>query len=248
MKIKYAIMGSTLDPLYYDFWPIISKVWKEVFNITPVLGLICDENSDFIEDEYGLIKKIKSVEGTSDALQSQIVRFYLPTILDDICITSDIDMLPISKKYFIKDIEEFDSSKFYVMTSDNPECLRNKEYQMCYNLAHSEMFKKVLNIPSDWNELITFLNEKNEGLSREIIWTTDQRFLFEKINSFPEKEKLVLMNRGFGWLAHNRIDRASWKYEDSEVLNGNYIDSHLLRPYKQFKTEIDNLINLLYSP
>ena len=62
MKIKYAIVGSNTNPLYYDFWPIISKVWKEVFDIIPVLGLICDEDSDFIQDEYGLIKKFKSID------------------------------------------------------------------------------------------------------------------------------------------------------------------------------------------
>ncbi len=82
MKIKYAIMGSDMNPLYYDFWPIISKVWKEVFDITPVLGLICDEDSELIQDQYGLIKKFKRINGIDDGLQSQIVRFYLPPTLD----------------------------------------------------------------------------------------------------------------------------------------------------------------------
>jgi hypothetical protein len=63
MKIKYAVMGSDMNPLYYEFWPIISKVWKEVFNIIPVLGLICDEDSELIEDNYGLVKKFKSIDG-----------------------------------------------------------------------------------------------------------------------------------------------------------------------------------------
>ena len=46
MKIDYVIIGSDENPNYLDFWPIVSKIWKQVFKITPVLGLICEENSD----------------------------------------------------------------------------------------------------------------------------------------------------------------------------------------------------------
>jgi hypothetical protein len=240
MKIKYAIMGSNMNPIYYDFWPIISKTWKEVFDITPVLGLICDEDSDFIQDKYGLIKKFKSIEGIDDGLQSQIVRFYLPSILDDISITSDIDMVPLSKKYFIDNIKPFDENKFYVMTSDNPECLRNHEYQMCYNIAKPQLFKDVLKIEDSWVDFVNKL--KNLGFG----WTTDQRYLYDMVNAYANKENIVLLNRGFSGFAHNRIDRAIWHYDVNAVKNGDYIDSHLLRPYQEHKAEIDNLINLLY--
>ncbi len=240
MKIKYAIMGSDMNPLYYDFWPIISKVWKEVFDITPVLGLICDEDSELIQDQYGLIKKFKRINGIDDGLQSQIVRFYLPPTLDGVCITSDIDMMPLSKKYFIDNIENFDKNKFYVMTSDNPECLKNKEYQMCYNIAKPEIFKEVLKIDDSWFDFVNKL--KNLGLG----WTTDQRYLYNMINDYEKKENIVLMKRGFSGLAHNRIDRAIWKYNPKSVINGDYIDSHLVRPYIEYKNEIDNLASLLY--
>jgi hypothetical protein len=240
MEIKYAVMGSNMNPIYYDFWSIISKTWKEVFNITPVLGLICDEDSDFIQDEYGLIKKFKSIEGIDDALQSQIVRLYLPTILDDISITSDIDVVPLSKEYFIDNIKTFDENKFYVMTSDNPECLRNHEYQICYNTAKPQIFKNVLNIEDSWVDFANKLKSLGFG------WTTDQRYLYDMVNDYKNKEDIILLTRGFSEYAHKRIDRAIWHYEATAVKNGDYIDSHLLRPYKQYKIEIDNLINLLY--
>lgn len=241
MKIKYAIMGSTRNPLYYDFWPIISKTWKEIFDITPVLGLICDEDSDFIADEYGLVKKFKTIEGIDEGLQSQIVRFYLPTLLDDICITSDIDMVPLSKQYFIDNIKPFNDNNFYVMTSDNPECLRNLEYQMCYNIAKPETFKDVLKIDEKWDDFVNKIQKLGFG------WTSDQRYLYDMVNAYPNKDKIMLMNRGFIVFANNRVDRAIWRYDANSVKNGHYIDSHLLRPYKQYKSEIDSLINLLYE-
>jgi hypothetical protein len=113
MKIDYVVVGSNKDPMYLDFWPIISKVWKEVFNITPVLGLICNESVDFQEDKFGLIKKFKTVDGIESGFQSQIVRFSLINHLSGIILLSDIDMLPISKNYFVEQLKEWDSSKFF---------------------------------------------------------------------------------------------------------------------------------------
>ena len=128
MKIKYAILGSNMNPLYYDFWNIVSKVWKKKFNIIPVLGLICDEDSDFIETEYGLIKKFKSIPNISVALQSQIIRLYLPKFFkNDICIMSDIDMMPLSIDYFVNNLIKYDDDKIIIHSSDNPECLSNSQ-------------------------------------------------------------------------------------------------------------------------
>ncbi len=45
-NIKYAIMGSDTNPMYLEFWPVVSKIWKEIFGIIPVLGLICNEDSE----------------------------------------------------------------------------------------------------------------------------------------------------------------------------------------------------------
>ena len=240
MKIDYAIVGSNLNPLYIDFWPIVSKVWKTVFNITPVLALICDEDSDLIEDEYGLVKKFKSIDGIDTGLQSQIVRFYVTKFLKGNCVISDIDMLPLSRKYFINQVENFHDNKFYVMSADNGECLNNKEYPMCYNIANSIKFNEILDMNSTWEEFVNQLHNMNEG------WATDQKFLFKKIEEYINKEEIVLMSRGWTFgPANYRIDRLFWNYNSDLVNNDYYIDAHLLRPYNQYKEEVDKLADLL---
>jgi hypothetical protein len=242
MKIDYAIMGSNLNPMYLDFWPIISKVWKKVFNITPVLGLICEEDSEFFEDENGIVKKFKKIEGIDSGLQSQIIRLFLTKELKGNIIISDIDMVPLSKEYFIEQIKFFDENKIYVMSSDNTECNQNKEIPMCYNVSNSELFSKMLEINEDW---VNFTHRlKNMGFG----WTTDQNYLWLKMQKFSQEnpENVVLLSRGWGLGANGRIDRISWKYDENLVRSGKYIDSHLLRPYKENKLEVDKLINLLW--
>ena len=101
MKIDYVFIGSDLNPMYLDFWPLVSRIWREVFNMMPVLGLICDEDSDLYDDWCGLVKRFKAVEGINTGLQSQIVRLFMPKFLEGNILLSDIDMAPLSKDYFI---------------------------------------------------------------------------------------------------------------------------------------------------
>jgi hypothetical protein len=233
-------MGSNDNPTYLDFWPVVSKVWKEVFKITPVLGLISDTDSDLYDDGNGLIKKFKSIKGVDSALQSQIVRIFLPKFLNGNSLLSDIDMLPLSKKYFIEQFHNFDDNKFYVLSSDNPECIEDNQYPICYNLGNKIMYEKIFDLNKSWSDFVIELNNMGNG------WVTDQKFLFQKITQYESQKEIIKLNRGWNPWAINRIDRINWFYDKKMVISGEYIDSHLLRPYNNYRQQIDELINLLY--
>jgi hypothetical protein len=234
MKIDYVVVGSDNNPLYLDFWPVISKVWKLKFNITPVLGLICDEDSDFIEDEFGLIKKIKSVTNFSTSLQSQLIRFYLPSIINGCTIISDIDMIPLSKKYFVDDVKNFDDDKFIIFSSHNDQTFKTNQYPACYVAGNQNMYQEIF---GTFNSFESFLDSVTYNS-----WCTDQIHLYEMCQRI-DRSKLEFPERVWG---NNcaRIDRSKWSYDESLVKNDYYIDCHSLRPYNQYKNEIDQLINL----
>ena len=228
-------MGSNNNPLYLDFWPIVSKVWKEVFNITPVLGLISDEETDIYDDGNGLVIKLKSIEGFDDGLLSQLVRLYLPKFLEGNCIISDIDMIPLSKKYFIDDLNDYSDNDFIIMSSHHPQTININQYPMCYVVGNDKIFKELFTLEDDW---ISFVKKiPHQG------WFTDQLYLYDIINKnnnfnykFPQR------NGGF---VYNRIDRINWRYDVNKIKEGYYIDCHSLRPYKQFTKEIDELIKYI---
>jgi hypothetical protein len=233
-------MGSDMNPFYLDFWPVVSKVWKEKFNITPVLGLVCNENSDLIETEHGFIKKFKAVEGIDVGLQSQIVRLYIPKFIEGKCLISDIDMIPLSKKYFDENSRYVTDDNLVIYSSNHPQTVKNKMFPMCYVAAHSKVYKQIFDINSDWKTFCELLFMRGES------WYTDQKYLFEKAIDFEDKTgKLVLLERDWKSEISNRVDRANWGYFHELVKNGYYIDCHSLRPYDKYKTEIDNLINTI---
>ena len=241
MKVNYAILGSDENPFYLDFWPIVSKVWNNVFGVKPILGLICDEDSEIYNDEFGLIKKFKKIQGVDVGLQSQIVRFYINKFIDGYSLISDIDMLPLSKLYFEGSCSRLTEENLILHSSDNPECLAQKMYPMCYVAAHTETYKKVFDLHMSWEEFCTLLNSRNET------WYTDQKYLYEKVNDYHKQtNNVIFLNRGWKGPANRRIDRIYWNYDPNKVKEGYYIDSHLLRPYSQYKTEIEKLSNLLF--
>lgn len=239
-NFDYVILGSNKDSLYLDFWPIVSKIWKDKFNITPVLGLIDDDESDIFESEYGLIKKFKSVSGVDTGLQSQIVRLYLPRYLDGTCLISDIDMFPMSKKYFSDAATHVNDNNFVIYSSNHPQTIKNKMFPMCYVAANSSTYKSIFDINLDWEDFTKLLFNRGET------WYTDQKYLFEKVIDFELKTgKLLLLERSWNDNPNNRIDRGDWRYNPELVKQGYYIDCHSLRPYNQYKVEIDKLLNLI---
>ena len=235
MTINYALVGSNNNPMYLDFWPIISKVWKSIFNVTPVLGLITDGDEEIINDEFGIIIKLKKIDGYSDGLLSQLVRMYLPKHLKGNCIISDIDMIPISKRYFIDSLKEYDNDDFIVMSSHHPQTINTNQYPMCYVVGSDLNFKKLFNLNDDWETFVKKIPDQG--------WYTDQCHLYSMINQNTNiNYKFPLRSGDF---VGDRIDRVNWSYDIELLKNGYYIDSHMLRPYTKYKDEIDKLINLL---
>jgi hypothetical protein len=230
MKIDYVLVGSTENPLYLDFWPVISDVWKRVFNITPVLGLITNENSELYDDGNGLVVKFKQTQGQDAALSSQIVRMYLPKFLDGNCIISDIDMIPTSIPYFINQFEQFSDEDILVLSSHHWQTKGTNQYPMCYVAGNSKKLSEIFNLNGSWDEF--YWSTPKEG------WSTDQTFLYRCIENYGI-DKVKFPYRSFN---NDRIDRPSWGYDINRLKNGDYVDAHLLRPYSQYKEHIDNLI------
>ena len=85
-------------------------------------------------------------------------------------------MISLSVYYFKINSEKLSNDNIIIYSADNPECLREKMYPMCYISSHSDVFIKLLNLDVEWCEFVNTLDKRNEG------WYTDQKYIFEKIN------------------------------------------------------------------
>jgi len=235
MEIKYAIVSSDENPLYYDFWSIVRDLWSKHIGIKPVFLFICDIDEVIDHGEY-IIHKVKRIEGIDTGLQSQIIRMYSTKFYpNDVCITSDIDMLPLGKEYFKGICSEYDDNDMVILSSDAyPNKVR---YPICYNVGKGSTFNEILGLDCSFEDYVNRLLKFDWG------WDTDELYFGEKINNFENQKRIVKLKRGwYQGRALNRIDRVVWNYEDNKLKNGEYYDCHSIRPYSKYKTEIDGLI------
>lgn len=226
--IDYVIISSDDNPMYKDFYLIVAKRWLELGYKTYYLNI--SDTDEIIENEYGIIHKIKALDFVSTGFQSQVVRLFSSKFIEGNIMMSDIDMLPINGNYYNQYLNELTDNNVIIYSGqpygDVPY------YPICYVLSNSKNFRKYLNIDNiSFSEYCRMLlNNYKEA------WNTDENFMYDRFQNY--RENLVIKNdRDFS----RRIDRGNWNYNINLLKNGHYIDSHMLRPYKEHKSKIDKL-------
>ena len=239
MKIDYVILSTDSNPLYYEFWDVMKKIWIEHIGIKPILVRLSDKD-EIIDNNNHIIHNLKSVQSIDTGFQSQICRMFVTKFYPNkTCLISDIDMLPINIDYFNNTTKQFDENSMVIFSSD--AYAGSVRYPMCYNAAKGGVFSEILSL-DDYNfeSYVNKLVGRNEG------WDTDELYFSECVNTYQGNIKIVKLNRG--WIsghAVKRIDRTSWVYDREQIHT--YIDSHLIRPYSSYSKEINELISLILN-
>jgi len=269
MKIEKVIVSCD-DSHYQYFWPVIAQVCKKVLNITPVLFMVGNEDSDFFYDGNGLVKYIKKIEGIPTSTQGQILRLYGTKFFpEETCLISDIDMMLLNKKYFIDDLNQFSEDSYIILTSDGYDLDREEcrslfdfqVYPICYHAAKGKVFTEILEIGETFedfaNKVINF-NVKNK---KE--WYSDEIYLSSMINSKYDKFEFHKLKRGYqeNFYVPDRIEKYNFpvdfrdneemrltnlkvgNYDKQKLLNDYYIDCHCVRPYGWYDKEIWDVAN-----
>lgn len=254
--INKIIFASDSNPDYIDFWEINSKVCSKKLKITPVLFYICDEESDFYWDKYGLIKKVKRVSDNT-SFEAQIFRMFgTKYFMDDVCLTSDIDMLLFNPSYLKNKV--IDKNSITIFGSDGydparPECKGvysgPDRYPICYNVATGNIFNIILNTNVEYYEYYNRLFNLNLGVD------TDEIYFGQLVNK--TYIKINKIKRGYSSNFHlsDRIEKYNFHESSPFRLNlygdiniSKYIDCHCERPYNKYKVQIDNIVDLVLFP
>ena len=246
MQVK-VIMSCDDNPYYLDFWPLVSRVWKERIGYDPVLIHVGKEPTT---SQYGEVINVAPLDEYPIHTQAQLARLWYPQFEPDtLWITSDIDMFPISRIYW-KDAIQGNYEWCNLNT-----ILKNY-FPLCYNVATGENFKKILDteesfsdfmedVTSSFNEKTKHTPENWNGEPMES-WGLDEQFVSMVVSSYRDGGgKVYQPLRPDGFHSGRRLDRINWKPEVDKITNDWYVDCHSLRPYDKHREEIDKLLDLL---
>lgn len=266
MKIDYAIMSSNNNPLYLDFWPLVSEIWKTRIGITPVLVLI-DKDPDSIEvdDRYGIVHRVKESNQFPDYLYYTNARVWFASkCADKVCAICDIDMIPLSKFYFNDYISDINPDAFVWLASPRYDIYN--QHIMNYATSKGSNFQKLFDIDQS-DSLDDFLTKlkvigdsmKLRGLAksatRKPYWNLDEVTITKRVDELKLTGELEVIDKipwKDGLLKSRRSMRLSRNegndvYRTDLLNSGYYVDYHSHRPYQQYRNKIHTITNLAHG-
>ncbi len=238
MKINKVILSSTNDN-FFDFYPIVAKAWRNI-GIEPILFLINGK----IKNEKSVINVDFSNNDIDDVFLSQNIRLLAPCLFpNEVSILSDIDMMPLSKEYFINNVRNFDDDCFVNLRKD---VTQNNMYPICYSVAKGNVWNDIFQVDSI-ESIKKLLKNWYENESNKIKnpWYFDQIKLYESVNKYfinSTSKFIQLEDKDTGF---TRLNRTNLKFSFSRFYDEDqdYSDFHMPRPFKKYK----KLINKVYE-
>jgi len=145
-------------------------------------------------------------------------------------------MMPLSKEYFQGTVEPYSDEHFVSYCTDAKE--RFGQIASCYNVGSLKLVSELIEQDS-WFEFAWWASDNCGPTHGADQWVME--WLLNKAG-----DKGISLKRGFNvanGVAERRLDRIGWDYNLGQI--GNLVDAHLLRPYAQYKTEIDRIERLI---
>lgn len=253
MKLDCVLTSVNENSLYLDFVPIFIKTWNKLYPQLDVKIILIAKN---IPDNLLLFKKkiilFNPIDNVLTSFTSQIIRLLYPCILNynNGVLITDIDMLPMNKDYYTKNIIEYDNNKFIYYR--DKICLEINQISMCYNVATPQIWNDIFKINS-LDDIINYIKDINDKeLIKEghgnIGWCIDQVILYNKVTEWNKKTKnFIRLNET--QTKFQRLDRNTFNISDSNIrkniIAGNYTDYHCYRPMSKFCDTNWEIFNLL---
>ena len=226
---KFVVNATNANLFYAYFVPIVSFQWKRMgyFPVTLLLGTEAEwsvlPKTKFVYDhirQQSTIIPIARISGFKDSTIIQTSRIFVSAFEfapDDYILTSDADMIPLSKQWFNQ--QDFNKN-LHIFGAD---AYARKRFPICYLGANAATWRGMMGIHA--NSIQAAMGAMDRGRDN---WNYDELLVTEKILGNPiYHTSCQLIDRGWtSGRAHRRLDRDAWDWHNQTDL----IDAHSPRP------------------
>jgi hypothetical protein len=239
LELSHALLATDLHPSYASLWPVAKRAWAQITGLEPILVLVADREAvppELADDPA--VHLFEPEPSLNTAFQAQCIRLLYPALLeaDGAVITSDIDMVPMSPRYFHRPLTRIDRRHF---VSYRDVLLPLGEQPICYNAALPHTWASVFGVHDlddvrlrlrDWGDDVEYA-----GTHGGPGWTTDQRQLYRILLERGRAERDVWILNDY-FTGYRRLERAyveKWGMLSPDARRGiarrSFSDFHLLR-------------------
>jgi hypothetical protein len=241
--MKY-IINATNPNLYYSYFiPIVSIMWKAIGYVPRTLLFGSDEawaenkKTRYVLDNikrHSTISRLECIPGFRESTCVQVSRIFFSAEPQcnpgDYALTSDADMLPLSKEWFH---QQDVNKRFHVFGAD---AYGRTRFPICYLGGSIAAWREVMGIQSIGiaKAMLGSMDKKRDD------WNYDELLFTEKLLRSPMYPcQCHLIDRGWPeGRANRRLDRIAWDWRGQTDL----IDCHSLRPGYENWMSLDPLL------
>jgi len=238
---RRVILAVDASITYFFFMGIVTMLWQKYMGFCPVI-LIADSITNWLNDpvkKYALnfaraygaeIHFIKPIDKFKSSTIAQNARMYascLPMYHDEMyMMTSDMDMLPLSKAFFNK--QNMDKE----VHLDYANAYGGSHFPLCYVGAKVKTWREIMQ-PADATNIEKSLKAifYTDGLDKQQdgmrLWCYDEEMFGKKIKAWSGYPDKCQMFDRRGGPPVDRIDRSCWP---KRVSIKNMSDCHSVRP------------------
>ena len=264
MRLGCCLVSSDLNPLYLDFFPIVRRVWVDLMGVPLKLALVSDRLPLSLNDAADDVILFPPIRGVKTTFQAQCLRLLLPALMDnqsrgDAVLISDIDMIPMSRGYYLDSIAELADSSFVVFRNKTPT-IDPHQIAICYNAATLATWNALLGgiagIGAVRERLEEWARDQNayaDGRHGGTEWFADQRILFDLVTQWKQgtgRSRVVLLDdKKSGFRRLDRMDLISSgelsKSQARDISDHNFTDYHMLRPLARYREINHQIVSML---
>lgn len=259
MKIKYCILSTNLNRDYYEFVPIICKIWKELLDIEAKIIFIGNEIPEELNEFKTNMILFRPIDGIHTAFQAQCIRVLYPALLntDDGVMVADIDMFPLRQEYY-EGFEKIDKNKIIT-----PSILHGrKQILMSCMTACPLIWRDIFNINNE-DDIINTLKlwhqkySEYDGKRGGTCWNADQEILYEYVTNWNDKtNNLYIYEKKNVQFKNMRSEMKSLNASKNEIKMKNFFEKimkpehpyiQLCKPYSNYKFILDWLCDMILN-
>ena len=243
---RIALVSCDSNENYLNYFPLVHLLWNKIINIPVKLVLVANEIPAKLNKYTNDILLFKPLKNIHTAFQAQCIRLLYPALFDpeDIIIISDIDILPINKKFF-QYTDEYCDKKFIVMRDAYQ---KQEMLGMCHNMGKAKFWSEIFNVKSlnDVKKRLTEWYHKDYKSNKSNkLWYTDQKQLYKHMKNYDKKIILKDRNTGYKSFDLKRIQNLVYFLEHENVLleelrSCSYTNIHCNKPYHHIIKTIFN--------
>lgn len=246
MKITRIIMSCNNHVNYINFWPLVAEIWsrKDVIVTLFFIG----EKSDF---KFKQIPKTEVYfvppipKSIPSGIYARLVRLFAPLLFPkDICLITDVDIVPLNLKYFFDKSAACSEDSFVCYCSNFYDKLQPWRKPISYLCGHSNTFSEILGIvlPDSNNKQDAYsIFEKciEEWMQYGFNIQTDEYIFSWLLSVWEKKDKIVNVKRYMNYTPLGKIKAVPSRLRKNSPLNlkklrdNFYIDFEPNRPFHE---------------